>query len=233
MGQRIKRTVLTATMLGLVLVALPATARAGTPGTAKGLSALQVKALSRNATQSVIVVFKNQLSSLPANATFAAMRQVALQEVQSPIVSELRQLHAADFHSYDLINALSATVSQAEESRLVANPAVAEVVANATTHLEFNTPSAQLSAEASEQGARSAQPGGSKVDDAVCQEEGIRRCGARSPSSTDDSGQQQPPECRSYRSIARDHRRRREGGLHCRGHRSSTSRTFSAPTGRT
>ena len=68
-------------------------------------------ALSRNATQSVIVVFKNQLSTLPANVTFGAERQAAVKEVQSPVVSELRQLHAAHLHSYDLINAVSATVS--------------------------------------------------------------------------------------------------------------------------
>ena len=72
MGQRIKRTVLTAAMLCLVVVALPATARAETSRTSTGLSAAQVKALSRNATQSVIVVFKNQLSTLPANVTFGA-----------------------------------------------------------------------------------------------------------------------------------------------------------------
>ena len=39
MGQRIKRTVLTAAMLCLVGVALPATARAETSGTSTGLSA--------------------------------------------------------------------------------------------------------------------------------------------------------------------------------------------------
>ena len=75
MGQRIKKTVLTAAILCLVGVALPATARAQTSATSTGLSAVQVKALSRNATQSVIVVFKNQLSTLPANITFGAERQ--------------------------------------------------------------------------------------------------------------------------------------------------------------
>ena len=68
MGLRIKRIVLTVAMLGLVMVALPAAARAETPRTSGGLTALQVKALSRNATQSVIVVFRNQLSALPAKS---------------------------------------------------------------------------------------------------------------------------------------------------------------------
>src|ERR1700683_5113241 len=137
MGQRIKRTVLTAVMLCLVGVALPATAGAETLGTSTRLSAVQVKALSQNATQSVIVMFKNQLSSLPANLTFGAARQDAVKEIQSPVVSELRQLNATQLHSYDLINAVSATVSAAEASRLAANPAVAKVVPNATAHIEF------------------------------------------------------------------------------------------------
>ncbi|MFZ0666004.1 MAG: hypothetical protein WAM97_09620 [Acidimicrobiales bacterium] len=172
MGQRIKRIVLIAAMLGLVVVALPATARAEAAGTSEGLSALQVNALSRGATHSVIVVFKNQLSTLPATVTFGAERLSAEQQIQSPIVSELRQLHAAHFHSYDLINAVSATVSPAEESRLAANPAVAEVVANATTHLEFNTPAPTVSAAASVDGAQSATPAGANGANAVCQEEG-------------------------------------------------------------
>jgi hypothetical protein len=172
MGHRIKRIVLIAAMLCLVVAALPATARAEAPRAPERLSAAQVKALSRDATQSVIVLFKNQLSMLPANVTFGAKRQAAIKAVQSPIVSELLQLHAANIHSYDLINAVSATVSRAEESRLAANPAVAEVVANATTHLEFNTPAPQASTEASAQGALSVRPGAPVSGDAVCQEEG-------------------------------------------------------------
>ena len=116
------------------------------------------------------MVFKNQLSTLPANVTFGATRQAAVKEIQSPVVNELSQLHAAHLHSYDLINAVSATVSQAEESRLAANPAVAEVVANATAHIEFNTPAAAVSAAASDTGAHSTVPSGSA--NAVCQEEG-------------------------------------------------------------
>jgi Subtilase family len=172
MGQRIKRAVLTATMLSLVGVALPATARAEVPRASTALTAAQVKALSLNADQSVIVVFKNQLSALPANVTFGADRQAALKGIQSPVVGELRQLHAAHLHSYDLINAVSATVSEAEESRLAANPAVAEVVANATTHLEFNTPTAAVSAAASSDRAHPAVRGTGNSANAVCQEEG-------------------------------------------------------------
>ncbi len=172
MGHRVKKTVLTAAMLCLVGVVLPATARAETPTTSTGLSAAQVKALSANANQSVIVVFKNQLSALPANVTFGAQRQAALQAVQSPVVSELRQLHAAHLHSYDLVNAVSATVSKAEESRLAADPAVAEVVANATAHLEFNTPVAAVGAVASKEGAPPTVPNTHGNGSAVCQEEG-------------------------------------------------------------
>jgi hypothetical protein len=172
MGQRIKRIALIAAILCLVVAALPATARADASKTSTRLSAMQVKALSRNATRSVIVVFRNQLSSLPATVSFGAKRQAAVQVIQSPVVSELRQLHAAHLHSFDLINAVSATISQAEESRLAANPTVADVVANSTTHLEFNTPAAQVSTEAPAHGASSGAPEEMKDGDAVCQEEG-------------------------------------------------------------
>lgn len=172
MGHAIKKVLLTAAMLCLVLAVLSATARAETPTTSSGLSAAQVEALSRNADQSVIVVFKDQLPTLPANVTFAAKRRAAEQTIQSPIVRELNQLHAANLHSYSLVDAVSATVSKAEESRLAANPLVDEVVANATAHLEFNTPAPEVSSEPADGAAPSVSGGGKSAGDAVCQEEG-------------------------------------------------------------
>ncbi len=140
--------------------------------TTAGLSAAQVKALSRDATRSVIVVFKDQVPSLPANTASGAGRRVAVRQIQSQVVGQLRQLHAAHLHSYTLVNAVSATVSAAEEARLAATPGIAEVVPNATAHLEFNTPGSSVEAKALPGGLRSASLRKTSAGSQVCQEEG-------------------------------------------------------------
>jgi hypothetical protein len=136
------------------------------------LSAAQVRALSRHATQSVIVVFKDQVPSLPADTTFGPERQTAVRQIQSQVVGQLRQLHAPDLHSYTLLNAVSATVSPAEAARLAASPGVAEVVPNATAHLEFTTPTPAVSAQALSPGTRSASLPRNSTGSKVCEEEG-------------------------------------------------------------
>ena len=104
--------------LGLIAGIMVPAGRVGASTTSAALSAAQVRALSRHATQSVIVVFKDQVPSLPANTTFGAERQTAVREIQSQVVGQLRLLHAPDLHSYSLLNAVSATVSPAEEASL-------------------------------------------------------------------------------------------------------------------
>jgi len=140
MHRRIRFAAPAVAALGLIAGALAATGPAEASSTPTALSAAQVQALSRHATQSIIVVFKDQVLSLPANTTFGSERRTAVREIQSQVVGQLRQLHAPDLHSYTLLNAVSATVSPAEEARLAASPGVAEVVPNATAHLEFTTP---------------------------------------------------------------------------------------------
>jgi subtilisin family serine protease len=78
--------------------------------------------------QRVIVVLKNQETGLPATKTDVAARQTAVGRDQAPLISSLGASGALDVHSYTLINAVSATVTPAEESSLRANPAVSEVV---------------------------------------------------------------------------------------------------------
>ena len=155
MRRRTFGAALSAATFGLVAGALPSASQAGA-ATTPALSAVQVQALSRNDTHSVIVVFKDQVPSLPANTTFGAERQTAVGAVQSQVVGELRQLHAPGLHSYTVLNAVSADVSSAEEIRLAANPAVAEVVPNATAQLEFNAPGSAVEATA---GSAQASPG--------------------------------------------------------------------------
>src|SRR5205807_1289806 len=84
--------------------------------------------LSANANQRSIIVFKNQHTDLPARGVTALQRVQAVDADQTPLRSELSQLHAGNMKSFHLVNAVSATISQAEVSRLSSNPAVQAVV---------------------------------------------------------------------------------------------------------
>src|SRR5882724_4520293 len=104
----------------LLPVALSGTAVAATtphhvvPGKPSVLSAAQVSKLSANATHRSIIVFKNQLPSMPATRADAQRRISAVATAQRGVRSQLAQVHATHVKSYQLINAISATVSSAE-----------------------------------------------------------------------------------------------------------------------
>jgi hypothetical protein len=83
----------------------------------------------------VIIVLRNQVSDLPATRRDELARQAAVASVQNPIASEVSASGARSVHRYTLINAISATVSSAEEAHLRANPAVSEVIADQPIHL--------------------------------------------------------------------------------------------------
>ena len=87
------------------------------------------------ATQRVIVVFKNQEPGLSASPSQVAARRSAIQSAQQPLTSQLASSGARNVHSYTLINAISATVSPAEESKLKSNSDVREVIPDAVIHL--------------------------------------------------------------------------------------------------
>ncbi len=111
--------------------AVPASASAGAqsaPATQAPLSAAQAASLSKNPTDHVIIVFKNQETSIPDTRPDAARRASADATVQAPVLHELSQVHAGKVAPGQLVNAVSATVSPAEAARLAANPAVAQVV---------------------------------------------------------------------------------------------------------
>ena len=112
------------------------------PASSAGLGRLstgQASSLAAGATQHVIVMFKDQVAGLNSTSTQSAARKSAVARVQAPVVAELHKLAAPDVRAYSLINAVSATVSAAEEARLAADPAVASVVADQTTQLRFHT----------------------------------------------------------------------------------------------
>lgn len=99
------------------------------------LTAAEVRRLSANATHHSIIIFKNQLSNLPARpGRYARARASAASASQAGVRAELAAVHATHVQGFQLINAVAATVSSAEVQRLQANPAVQAVVPDAVRH---------------------------------------------------------------------------------------------------
>jgi subtilisin family serine protease len=120
----------------LPLAASGAAAAAHSPGrvfkgTKSVLTAAQVERLAARATHRSIIIFKNQLTTLPAKGATANARIQAANASQAGVLSELRQVHATHVRSYHIINAISATVSAAEAARLQHDSAVRAVVPDA------------------------------------------------------------------------------------------------------
>jgi hypothetical protein len=100
-------------------------------GKPSALTAAQVRRLSADATHRSIIIFRNQLSGTPARGADAKLRAQAAAASQRGVMTELTRLHAAHRTSYHIINAISATISAPEATRLRANPAIAAVVPDA------------------------------------------------------------------------------------------------------
>jgi Subtilase family len=78
----------------------------------------------------VIVILRDQRPDLPAVRGVRAARAAALASAQSPIVAHLRASGAARIRGFALINAVAATVSDAEAEQLAAHPLVQAVVSD-------------------------------------------------------------------------------------------------------
>src|ERR1700733_847153 len=100
-----------------------ASSRAASP-----LDGAEAAVLSQHADRRVIVVFKDQVPTVPDSPRNAANRSAAVASVQAPVLAELRHVHAGNVAPLQLVNAVTATVSAGEEARLTANQAVAQVV---------------------------------------------------------------------------------------------------------
>lgn len=85
--------------------------------------------------QKVIVLLRDQHAGTPATRAKAAARASADATTQAPVISSLKASGAKGLRSYQTIDAVAATVSPAEKTTLEANPAVAEVVPDATIQL--------------------------------------------------------------------------------------------------
>src|SRR5580698_8420381 len=88
--------------------------------------------LSQNVTRPVVVIMKSQLSQAPMGSQAAASRAAQIASLQAPLMSELSAVHATHVKPYRLIDSFAATVSPGEETRLSANPVVAEVIPDVT-----------------------------------------------------------------------------------------------------
>ena len=123
----------------LPLAASGAAAAAHSPGhifkgTKSVLTAAQVERMAAHATHRSIIIFKNQLTGLPAKGATASARILAANAAQAGVLAELRQVHATHVHSFHIINAISATISSAEAGRLQRNSAVRAVVPDTMRH---------------------------------------------------------------------------------------------------
>jgi len=96
------------------------------------LTATAAAAFARGVDQHVIVIMKSQLTPAPVGSRAMTARSAAVANMQAPVISELRRVHATAVKSFRLVNSLAATVSKGEETRLAAQPAVAEVIPDFT-----------------------------------------------------------------------------------------------------
>jgi hypothetical protein len=92
------------------------------------LSTAQAAQLSKNVSQHVIVLFKNQPAAAHVGSSAFKNRASKIASYQQPLVGQLRQVHATHVQSYTLVNSVAATVSSGEEALLEANPAVESVI---------------------------------------------------------------------------------------------------------
>lgn len=116
----------------VVLIAVGLSAQAQVTGPAyravqPRLTSVLAKSLSRDVTDKVIIVLRDQFPGLPDTPGGSVRRTAAVASAQSAMLRELTATHARDVKPVTLINAIAATVSPGEAKRLAGNPAVAEV----------------------------------------------------------------------------------------------------------
>jgi hypothetical protein len=116
----------------LAALAGPAVAGASDLPSSRGslgkLSADEILKLSGQANQRSIILLKNQHRDLPARPSLASRRDQVVDADQASIKWELSAVRATDVKSFHIVNAVSATISKAEASRLASNPSVQAVV---------------------------------------------------------------------------------------------------------
>jgi hypothetical protein len=107
------------------------------------LSASQVKARSSGKQEPMVVVFDNQLSSLPANHAHRQARAAEAASIQAPLDAQLKQVGATHLTSLSLLNAVAATMPKAEAQALSHDQGVKAVVPDATVIIGEGNPRTQ------------------------------------------------------------------------------------------
>jgi hypothetical protein len=102
-------------------------------GSTPAESELQPSAPQLN--RNVIVILRDQLSTLQAGPGMRSLRATAVAAAQAPLLAELQASGAGKVRSFSLINAIAASVPAEEAARLAANPLVQAVVPDAVIHL--------------------------------------------------------------------------------------------------
>jgi Subtilase family len=103
-----------------------------TPPSFSKLSSSQVKALSSGKQESMVVVFDNQLTNLPANRAHRGAREATAASMQAPLVAQLKQVGATRITTLSLLNAVAATMPAAEAQALSHTAGVKAVVPDGT-----------------------------------------------------------------------------------------------------
>jgi hypothetical protein len=134
-------------------------------GKRPALTAAQIRRLSSGAKKRTIIIFKNQLTNLPARRGTASARASAAVASQATVRAELSRVHARHVHSFQIINAISATITSAEAQHLQANPAVRAAVPDIFRHFASlgSGPGPALPALAGRKGPRVASPPGQQI----------------------------------------------------------------------
>ncbi len=151
---------------GAVAAAHPAARQSN--GEPAALTAAQVRLLAAHATDRSIIIFKNQLTNLPARGATLAARVSAAKAAQAPIIAELTEVHATNVQGFQIINAIAATISPAEVARLQANPAIAAVEPDVLQHLTSRSGASTSGTEAPDAAATSAVASGDTSDQRTC-----------------------------------------------------------------
>jgi hypothetical protein len=132
-GLAISFTAVTAgTAAGSTTAASAGTPAGSAPPSFSRLSTSQVKALSSGGQEHMVVVFDDQLTSLPATKAHRQAREAAAASLQAPLVAQLKQVGAAGITPLSLLNAVAATMPAAEAQALSRIQGVKEVVPDGT-----------------------------------------------------------------------------------------------------
>ncbi|HEY1818530.1 MAG TPA: S8 family serine peptidase [Trebonia sp.] len=115
------------------------------------LTSVQAARLSQGVDDPVIVILRGQAGQATGGRAPAQAGSPAVMASQGSLLNELQQVHATQIKRFTLVNSVAATVSPLEARRLAADPAVAQVVPDATftvpgpaapSSAAFTTPSA-------------------------------------------------------------------------------------------